>query len=224
MIRIEHRTLPDGLRAMAVRHDGGLTILVSTGLPACQKRRAVRLVVRAACLKGWTQGGIAVLVAVLGLLLRALRRIAVAHPIVAAGSAVGTVAVTSALVVSLTPGGTPPPRQAVAPARPGISARQTHPRGRRRPTAPTFGVVRTAVSGARSKSPRPGGPSGLTASSQPVPTGSPAPSGSPSPAPSLSVPVPGPSPLPLPTPSPTSSGKCVKLLGVAVCVPLKRAA
>jgi hypothetical protein len=234
VIRLEHRSLPAGLSAVARRGDRGeLAIFVSESIDPGQQRAAVRAAMRAARRHDWRLGLLPLpalvflsktrpALAKLGHLLRA-------HAVATVGAATATAGVVAAGVLVFAA----PTSHVPTGAQPGRPGYQLSP-GTNQSTAP----------GRAHGHPRPGGPApshvgatgpGVVAAVSPStgvrPTASPQPSPQPSPSTSSPPASPGPSPstsppqpTPTPTPSPSSTGgsggggTCLRILGIVVCV------
>jgi hypothetical protein len=233
VIRLEHRSLPAGLSAVARRGDRGeLTIVVSESLDAGRQRAAVRAALRAARRRDWRLGLLPVpalvLVSAARTALVRLGHLMRAHVVATAFTAAATAGVVAASVLvlgmpasHLPPGASGRPGYTQSPGASQPAPGQAHSRTRPGASAPSHaggsgpGVV--AAVGPNG-SPRP------TASSQPAP--SPQPSTSTS-SPGGSTPGPSPTPStspPQPTPTPSSSGgsgggrTCIKILGIVICL------
>ncbi len=235
MIRVEHRSLPAGLSAVARQGErGDLTIVVSQSLDPDRQRAAVRAALRAARRNDWRLG----LLPLPALIFMSATRSALtklghflrAHTVATAFAGAATAAVVAATVVIV---GMPAPHAPSAALSPGAPGYQQSP-GASQPTT-------TGRAHARA---RPGAPTpahaGATApgvvaevspgtSPQPTPSGLPSPSASTSSPPGAPTPAPGPShstspsqPSPTPSPSPTGGsgggGTCLRILGIVICL------
>lgn len=217
MIRLLYRPLADGMRAFARREGPDVLIVVNSDARPGLQRTAVRRAIAAARKAGWMADRRAAAIPAAGtgvLLLRQLRKAVMAHltGVLGATAAIGTSALMAATVITAVPQQAPPARfPAAAP-----SASTVHHR-RRRP--------------ARASTPRPrtrgatGAPPGHPRHHHPHPKAHRSRTASPSPGPYSSPPSPNPtgshsrSPSPSASPSPTtSSGNCVVLLGIKVCL------
>jgi hypothetical protein len=241
MIRIERIRLPAGLRAVARRDpNGNLVIYVSAELDARRQRAAVLEAVRASRRAGW-RAGLPVGIGLLGGLGFRLRR--AAHAIrlrpstwAAMSTAVAAGAVVAGIIVATAPhahhpaaaGQPPAPTSAPSPSQPGHRHSSSgRPSDHIRPVAagPSSGAPQPGSSspGSGRTPPAPGPTSPVPPSSAPPTSPAPTRSATPSPSPSRpSSPSPRPSSSrPAPKPSPTgSSGNCVVILGVRVCLTL----
>jgi hypothetical protein len=248
MIRVEHRSLPAGLSAVARRGErGDLTIVVSESLDPSHQRAAVRAALRAARRHDWRLG----LLPLPALIFMSATRSALsnlghsrlplgklghflrAHAVVTAFAAtVAAGAVVAGVVVLGAPASHP------SGALPGSPGYQLTP-GTSQPTSSGGAHARTR-SGAQGPShvgaTGPGVVAVVSPSSGPRPTGSPQPTASPQPSPSASTSSPPtaspspstssakPSPTPTPTPSSSPTGGsgggrvCVKVLGIVICL------
>lgn len=214
MIRLEYRPLADGLRAHLRRDGTDLVITVNTDARPAAQRSAVRKAIAAARRAGWTAPRVRAGILAAGtsaLVWRQLRGAVTAHlAAAAAGTAVvGTSALVAATMITVAPSPAPPGFAAPRP-----SASTSHHRRRR---------------AARIRGPRPGTgatpwqPAGPRGHHHPQPKGHRSRTPGPSPGPGPSSPSPQPpgsgSPSPSPSPSPrASSGKCVVILGIEVCL------
>jgi pyruvate/2-oxoglutarate dehydrogenase complex dihydrolipoamide acyltransferase (E2) component len=225
-LHLERAMLPPGLSVVACRDShGDLAVYVSQLLDTAQQKAAVMEAIRASRRAGWRAGlgpagaGVALLIALRGLLPRAARALS-ARPVAWGAAATATVAAAAAAGVFLA--AAPHQHSPAASARPPASVsilpdqppgqQHAHPRspGRLQPVTAAGsspGTGRTHRAG----SPRPG-----RRSPDPAPSASPAPGPS-SPAPSAS-PAPSPSPS-ASSPPPGGKGICVTLLGQPVCLP-----
>jgi hypothetical protein len=237
VIRLEHRSLPAGLSAVARRGErGDLTIVVSSSLDPGHQRAAVRAALRAARRHDWRLGllplpalifmsGARSAASKLGHLLRA-------HAIVTAAAATATAGVVAAGVLVFAAPASHVPSGALSPGQPGY---QLSP-GASQPTSPGRTHARTrpgASAPSHVGATGPGVVAVVTPTSGPRPTPSPQPSPSestssppsgptPGPSPSSSTPTSQPSPTATPSSSPTGGsgggGTCIELLGVIVCL------
>jgi hypothetical protein len=236
VIRLEHRSLPSGLSAVARRGERGeLTIVVSETLDPGQQRAAVRAALRAARRHEWRLG----LLPLPALLFMSAARSAVgrlghllrAHTV---ATAVGATATAGALAAGVlifampTPHG---PSSAMHSAPPAyqLSPGGSHATGRAHARTRPGASVRAGSTG-------PGVVVAVSPGASPHPTASPQPAPSPSPSASASSPPSGPSPspthstsparpTPTPTPSPSPTGgsggggrTCLKILGIVICL------
>jgi hypothetical protein len=237
VIRLEHRSLPAGLSAVARRGTrGDLTIVVSQSLDAARQRAAVRAALRAARRHDWRLGVLPLpallfiskarpALSKLGHLLRA-HTVATAVAATATAGAVAAGVLILAVPHSHLPASASQPGQPGYQVSPGSSQTATPGRAHSRPGAPSpahVGSTGPGVVAAVSPSATPG----ATASPQPTPTPEPSPSASTSspptsPGPSPSSSSANPSPTPTPSASPTGGsgggGVCVKILGIVVCL------
>jgi hypothetical protein len=245
MIRLNHVTLPPGLRAMARRDPhGDLELFVSRTLPADRRRAAVRVALAASRRAGWSGELLPVPVAAMlvgaGRWLGRIGRLLRLHPVTTA--AVSAMAITGAVVgVAVVPhapshvsgGVMPVPPAAVAPA-PGQGSSGSHsassPRTGKHGHAGGTTHLTPGAPG-KSGSPAPGHSTtpapGHSTTPAPGHSTTPAPGHSTTPAPSESAqptptqsssPTTQPKPTPTPSPTRTGNGDCVKLLGLTVCL------
>lgn len=224
MIRVDHLSLPAGLRAIAQRTSRGeLYIVVSDALDPAAQRAAVRAAVRAARRHAWEFGflplPVAAAVPALAAGLRHLFRVVRAH--VGVSAITGTVAAgaTMAAVLVLAaphPAGHP---GAIAPSSPGYSQTTGTGSGRSHPVTPaprrSPGTAQRVITVGTPKAtvPHPG------PASQPVTkAAAPAQSRPPSASPAQPQPTTATSSS-SPPPSGGGGGQtCVYLLGVLVCL------
>jgi len=201
VIRVEHRDLPPGLPALAVRDTATVTIMVSSALPPHLQRQAVRAVIRAARRAGWLRRTIpaAAFVPALAALCAAVRRcaarVSLAHGLAAAGTAAAATVLTAAVLAGPARV-TPAPANGTPPAP--VTAQSAHRRRAPRRMPPRIPPARAAVVSPPRHDPA-----------------SPAPAASPDPSPSPGVPVSvSVSASPVPSVSPPA---CVTVLGLRVC-------
>jgi hypothetical protein len=233
VIRLEHRSLPAGLSAVARRGERGeLTIVVSETLDPGQQRAAVRAALRAARRHEWRLG----LLPLPALLFMSAARSAVgrlghllrAHTV---ATAVGATATAGAVAAGVLIFAMPTPHGPSSAMHSGPPAYQLSPGGSHatgRAHARPGASVRAGSTG-------PGVVIALSPGASPHPTAGPQPTPSPSPSASASSPPSGPSPRPSPThstspaptptpsPSPTGGsggggGTCLKILGIVICL------
>lgn len=228
MIRLEHRSLPAGLSAVARREDRGeLAIVVSESLDPGQQRAAVRAALRAARRHDWRLS-LLPLPALLFLsktrpALGKLGHLLRAHTVATVAAATATAGVVAAGVLVLAPPASHLP-SASQPGRPGYQLSPgTNPSGT---PGRAHGHTRPGAS-SHAGSTGPGVVAAVSPSAGARPTASPQPSPQPSAGTSSppTSPVPSPStsaPQPTPSPSPTGGsgggGTCLRILGIVVCV------
>lgn len=224
-VRVEHETLPAGLRAYAVcGDDSSLTVRVSAELPPGAQRRAVRKALHAAHVDV-LQVLPAVVPAVTGGAATAARRFAL-HPLTAlAGSAVAGVA--AMILTAGPPAVVPADAGASLPGSvPVIPAHHHHHRRRPQAGAPGAGPSPASPGAATRRSPAPGGRRSASAAPPgPSPSSSPAASSPPSPVPAEPAPQPAPSSSSPPAQPPPAPGGvlCVNLQPVLGLCLLKAA-
>jgi hypothetical protein len=225
---VRYQALPAGLSALAVRQETGeLAVSVSDAIEPERQRAAVKAALSASRRAARKPG-----FALIGELAQASR--------FRAAAAVAVVILLVASVAIAVALGRHHQGQAVGLSGPGLAAgpAQNHSSGRSRPgTTPLAagGSGRTGGTSAASGSPTKTGRGKPTSRPSPSPSASRVPSPSPSPSPSASsssspsppsgTTSPGPTPSsdppsssPSATPSPSSSGSCVVILGITVCV------
>jgi hypothetical protein len=224
MIRISHVHLPPGLNALARRDpDGELIVLVSAALSPDRQRAAVRTALRAA--RRAERRAVVLPLPVAGLLaaswlwLRGLLGTLRAHWALTA--AVATTAVAAVAVYAVVvPHGHQPASAAGGPAH-----SRVHGVGPQRSASNGAPSHHAGAAESPSRGPTPGSgtptPQPTRTAQQRTPGSSPSPrpsaSSTPEPSPSATSSKPAPSPSPTPTPK-QSSGKCVIILGIWVCL------
>jgi hypothetical protein len=230
MIRFERARLPRGARAFALREDGAIVVQVAAGLTARERLAVIREALRAAPAAGWRSPRSPVLLPALAGC-AGLRKVPEGRWAYRA-AAVAMLAVllaASLTAVSLHQGGARPPAavQPGSPLQAGPGPAPGQPAAGQRPGAGHQHGARTGPGPARpgqapGAAPKPARTT-TTSAGGPAPeasgTPAPVPTASPSPNP---PPSPGPSPSPSPSPSPAkqsgSSGTCLDLLGVTLCL------
>ncbi|HYK69227.1 MAG TPA: hypothetical protein VEV45_14880 [Streptosporangiaceae bacterium] len=211
MIRLRHESLPPGLSALVRRRaDGDLIVVVSAALSAGRQRAAVRSGLRAMQPAGRRAGSLPVpaliMLALAGTWLRAIGRLIRPHPV--ATMAVATTATAAAVVFAVAPH---VHRPAIAGQNPGGAVQE--PRSTPSPRVRSGATPSASAVAQPTPSAIPVAARSTTGATAPLPAASQA-----SPATSAQQPASTPTATPAPTGTGGSSGICLAVLGIWICL------